>query len=382
MGASAMRPDVVHPGGDLPAVRRILVRLLAALLVSAATLTVCAPSHAQMRPSCDQLPLAERETARRQGICIDEPRRERIPIAPRPDPRLEIRPDSRTGPVRPADDVAPAHVRIPSFIGQDYRVARRTLLGESYGMRVVTDTRASSRPRGEVVDQKPRDTEVPRGTTVLLVLSDGSLVAVPPVRRMPVARALDTLQAEGLMGEQIARQSDAPAGTVIAQDPDAGREVARGSSVRLTVASARPAPEPAPRVWVPSYIGRPADLARRELAREHHLSARTVISASSAARDEVIDQSPVETRVPSGTTVTLHVSDASLVRVPAVRKRDEALAVTMLRRSGLSARIVREVAQTRPGTVIAQDPGADSEVPRGSVVRLTVATEPAPPPQP
>lgn len=371
MRQSAEWPDVI-----------LSAWLLAALLAAASLIGDAASVHAQTRPSCNQLPLAERETARRQGACTDEPQPARTPAIPLPDLRPEIRPELRTAPVRPADDVAPARVRIPSFIGQDYREARRTLLGESYGMRIVTDTRASSRPRGEVVDQKPRDTEVPRGSTVLLVLSDGSLVAVPSVRRMPVARALDALQAEGLVGEQIAHQSDAPAGTVIDQDPPGGREVARGSRVRLTVASARPAPDPGPLVWVPSYIGRSADLARRELAREHHLSARTVIRASSAARDEVIDQSPVETRVPTGTTVTLHVSDASLVRVPAVRKRDEALAVAMLRRSGLEASIAREAAQARPGTVIGQSPGADSEVPRGSVVRLTVAAEPAPPAQP
>lgn len=252
MRQGAEWPDVIHSDRHRFAVLRLPAWLLAALLGAASLIGDAASVHAQTRPSCDQVPLAERETARRQGACTDEPQPARTPAIPLPDLRPEFRPELRTAPVRPADDVAPARVRIPSLIGQDYREARRTLLGESYGMRVVTDTRASSRPRGEIVDQKPRDTEAPRGSTVLLVLSDGSLVAVPPVRRMPVARALDTLQAEGLVGEQIARQSDAPAGTVIAQDPGADSEVQRGSVVRLTVAvepapSAQPAPpEPAP----------------------------------------------------------------------------------------------------------------------------------------
>ena len=243
---SAEWPDVIHSDGERLAMRRLLAWLLAALLAATASLIAGASSvHAQTRPSCDRLPLAERDTARRQGACTDEPQPARTPVIPLPDLRPEFRPERRTAPVPPA-----------------------------------------------------------------------------------------------------------------------------------------PAPEPAPLVWVPSYIGRPADVARRELAREHHLSVRTAISASSAARDEVIDQSPVETRVPTGTTVTLHVSDASLVRVPAVGKRDEALAVAMLRKSGLRASITQEAAQARPGTVVAQAPGADSEVPRGSVVRLTVATEPPPPAQP
>ncbi|MCC4119084.1 PASTA domain-containing protein, partial [Aromatoleum toluclasticum] len=95
------------------------------------------------------------------------------------------------------DDVAPPRVRVPSFIGQDQREARR-VLQETYRMRVTTDTQASSRPRGEVLDQKPRDPEGPRGSTVQLTVSDGSLVAVPAVRRMPATRALEVLKAIGL----------------------------------------------------------------------------------------------------------------------------------------------------------------------------------------
>ncbi|MCK9988170.1 MAG: hypothetical protein AzoDbin1_04642 [Azoarcus sp.] len=250
---SAEWPDVIHSDGERLAMRRLLAWLLAALLAATASLIAGASSvHAQTRPSCERLPLAERDTARRQGACTDEPQPARSPVIPLPDLRPEIRPE-----IRPERRTAP----------------------------------------------------------------------IPPT---PIP----------------------------------------------------PASEPAPLVWVPSYIGRPADVARRELAREYHLSVRTAISTSSAARDVVIDQSPVETRVPTGTTVTLHVSDASLVRVPAVGKRDEALAMAMLSKSGLRASIARQAAQARPGTVVAQDPGADSEVPRGSVVRLTVATEPPPPAQP
>lgn len=251
MGQSAEGPDVIHSDGDRFAVGHVLAWLPAALLTATISLIGCASSvHAQTRPPCEQFPLAERETARRQGICADAPQPPRTPVTPLPDRRPDFRPELRTAPVQPADDVAP------------------------------------------------------------------------------------------------------------------------------------PAPEPPPLVWVPSYIGRPADIARRELAREHHLSVRTVTRPSSAARDEVIDQSPVGTRVRTGTIVTLHVSDASLVRVPELRKRDEALAVAMLRKGGLRASTAREVARIRPGIVIAQDPGAEAEVPRGSVVHLTVAAEPAPPPQP
>lgn len=379
MGQSAEGPGVVLPEGGRNALRRFLASLFAMLVLATGGLFGGASTiQAQTRQSCDQIPAAERETARRQGLCTDESRPLRAPVTPLPELRPEFRPEPRIPPAQPGDDAAPPRVYVPSFIGQDLREARR-VLQETYRLRVVADTRTSSRPRGEVADQKPRDTEVPRGSTVLLTASDGSLVLVPAVRRMPARRALEVLKASGLVGEEIPREWHTAPGTVIEQDPEAGSELARGSRVRITVASVRPAPEPS-LVWVPSYIGRSADLARRELAREHHLSVRTVTRPSSAARDEVIDQSPVETRVPTGTTVTLHVSDASRVHVPELRKRDEAVAVDMLRRSGLRASVAREEAAARAGTVIAQGPEAETEVPRGSIVRLTVAAEPAPPP--
>lgn len=379
MGQSAEWPEFAPPEGERTALRRFVTGLFAMLLVATAGLFGCASTiQAQTRQSCDQIPAAERETARRQGLCTDESRPLRAPVTPLPELRPEFRPELRIPPAQPGDEAAPQRVYVPSFIGQDLGEARR-VLQETYRLRVVADTRTSSRPRGEVVDQKPRDTEVPRGSTVLLAASDGSLVLVPAVRRMPAGRALEVLKANGLVGEEIPREWHTAPGTVIDQEPEAGSEIARGSRVRITVASVRTAPEPS-LVWVPSYIGRPADLARRELAREHHLSVRTVTRPSSAARDEVIDQSPVETRVPTGTTVTLHVSDASRVHVPELRKRDEAVAVDMLRRSGLRASVAREEEAARAGTVIAQAPEAETEVPRGSVVRLTVAAEPAPPP--
>jgi outer membrane biosynthesis protein TonB len=82
---------------------------------------------------------------------------------------------------------------------------------------------------------------------VTLVVSDGSRVRVPRVTRLPLPRAEQALQERDLTVQRQRRESDAPAGTVLQQDPAPDTEVARGSAVRVLVAVARPTP-PAPPV--------------------------------------------------------------------------------------------------------------------------------------
>jgi len=351
------------------------LRSFGTLLAAFFWLLACAAVNAQTRPLCSQIPAAEREAARERGVCVDSPQLETVPFRRIPGVVPERKP--------PPDDVAPANIWIPSFIGRQYREAHAALT-ERYRMRVLARPQASSRPKGEVVDQDPHDTRVPRASTVTLYLSDASLVEVPLLRRLPLTQALDALKARGLGAQRVTEESTAPAGTVIAQDPAAGREVKRGSSVRITVAIAPspPPPKPPPLVWVPSFIGRPAIAARRELVRELRLGVQMESRSSSAPRDKVVDQTPVETRVPTGSTVTLFVSDASLVRVPAVRKLEESAAQAVLRRHDLRARSERRTSRAPAGTVIAQLPLPESEVPRGSTVRLTVSVRPPPPPPP
>lgn len=372
-----LRPGTPLHGGDaqrsgcrVPGLRGVGTLLAAFFLLLAG-----AAAHAQTRPPCSQIPASEREAARERGVCVDSPPLETVPFRRIPGIVPERKP--------PPDDVAPADIWIPSFIGRQYREAYAALT-ERYRVRVLARPRASSRPKGEVVDQAPRDTRVPRASIVTLYLSDASLVEVPPLRRLPLAKALDALKSRGLGAQRDTRESNAPAGTVIAQDPAAGREVERGSSVRITVAVAPLSPQPPkppPLVWVPSFIGRPAIDARRELMRELRLRVQTESRSSSAARDEVVDQTPLETRVPAGSAVTLFVSDASLVRVPAVRNLDESAAQAVLRENDLRPRSERRTSRAPTGTVIAQRPPPESEVPRGSTVHLTVAVRP-PPPQP
>ena len=97
---------------------------------------------------------------------------------------------------------------------------------------------------------------------------------------------------------------------------------------------------------------------------------------SDADADTVLDQEPKGgTRVDKGSTVTLFVSQGPQpVRVPSVVGTDVDDARTTLRRLGLDAQVTTVPHDTeREGRVLAQDPRANTDVPRGSTVRLTVS---------
>ena len=352
----------------------------------------CAPAEAQTRASCSQWPAAERQAARERGLCVDRPLCTELPrsersvarqtgacvdpvlpkdlpttILPRP---LQPIPGIVVEPKPPKDDVGTVLIPIPGFIGQQQSVAHATL-AVKLRMRVVTRWQASIRPRGEVLDQVPRDRRVPPASTITLTVSDGSLVRVPRVQGLPLSAGLDVLRRSSLEAEHVTQESSAPTGSIIAQAPMAESEVKRGSTVRMTVATAPPS------VWVPNFIGTPLARARRELTGAR-LQVQVQRRTAGAPADQVVDQLPRETHVPVGSTVTLGVSDGSLVRVPVVTRMPLDRARAVLRERELVAAVEEQESSASPGNVVSQRPSPGAEVRRGSSVAIAVATAPPP----
>jgi beta-lactam-binding protein with PASTA domain len=159
---------------------------------------------------------------------------------------------------------------------------------------------------GLVVEASPPEgTSAELGTTVTLRVSRGpEPVQVPDVVGEPEDDARSALEGAGLTVETNEQESeDQEPGTVLAQDPEGGAEVRRGSSVTITVAA-----EPEP-VDIPDVIDRQADAAEAALddaGFEVRVRERDV---QDAAQDGVvIEQNPAggEQR-PEGTRVTIVV---------------------------------------------------------------------------
>jgi beta-lactam-binding protein with PASTA domain len=155
---------------------------------------------------------------------------------------------------------------VRDYVGWPANEARADLQSKSCRRPHRCAHRASRAKR--VVDQMPRNAEVKAGATVTLVVSDGSLVRVPSVTRLLLPRAEQTLRERDLTVQPQRRESDAPTGTVLQQEPTPDTEVARGSAVRVLVAVARPTP-PAP----PAPCCRPPSRRRQRL--RHRRPPRT-----------------------------------------------------------------------------------------------------------
>lgn len=198
---------------------------------------------------------------------------------------------------------------------------------------------------------------------------DKSANDVPTVVGLREAVAVDRLRAEGYPTDIRRAVNPAQVGKVIGQLPSAGAGLEPGKTVVIIVAR-RPNT-----VDVPRVVG--LDVADAfERVQAAGLRAKAVDVFARQAKGRVVRQRPpagAEAR--RGTTVALSVSKGpQLVVVPPVIGQTEAAATAALRRVGLRVNIARVRSESPAGTVIAQRPQGGARAPKGSTVRLNVAT--------
>lgn len=200
----------------------------------------------------------------------------------------------------------------------------------------------------------------------------GPVIEVPDVVGMDLDEALRILDSRGLTGVVDRREfhETHPAGTVISQDPEDGFKVRSGHRVRLVVSRG------AERIDVPEVVGQTREDAERTLE-ESGLEVGAVRTQASDDVPEgvVISQDPPAGRsVERGTPVDLVVSSGrQIVRVPDVTGFSEERARQILLDRNLNP-VVRKVCRTseRDDIVLSQDPAAQTDVPEGSDVTITV----------
>jgi beta-lactam-binding protein with PASTA domain len=126
-------------------------------------------------------------------------------------------------------------VVVPHVVGFTESAALSRLRGRGFDTNVSRSF--SNRASGYVVSQDPSGgAKVAKGRLVGLVVSKGpASVAVPNLVRMTEADAVAALTNAGLKADVVQVSSSQPVGDVIAQNPTAGKQASRGSSVRLNV---------------------------------------------------------------------------------------------------------------------------------------------------
>ncbi|HEX4814024.1 MAG TPA: Stk1 family PASTA domain-containing Ser/Thr kinase [Nonomuraea sp.] len=130
----------------------------------------------------------------------------------------------------------PERVKVPDgLVGMTQSEAIDALA--SAGLRGTVKTRVSSKPQGTVIDTSPKaGASVEKGGSVTLFVPK-QLNEVPDVMGLTVEEATKAIQDAGFRARVTESASDQPVGTVIQQNPPAGKPLAPNTSVTIVVST-------------------------------------------------------------------------------------------------------------------------------------------------
>lgn len=192
---------------------------------------------------------------------------------------------------------------LPDLTGGTLDEAKTALNASEMALGNVTEAFDEKVPAGVVIAQDPaKGTEVRHGTPVALEVSKGPQpIPVPDVRGKTQDAAVKALQDAGLkavIAPETVNDKSVPKGAVVSQTPANGTLI-RGESVTLTVSKGPKM------VKVPSFIGKQADEAEKELKKlGFKVEVNKILGGFFGT---VRDQSPVNTEVPEDSVITLTV---------------------------------------------------------------------------
>jgi eukaryotic-like serine/threonine-protein kinase len=214
------------------------------------------------------------------------------------------------------------------------------------------------------------------GLLAFLALSGilgGQRTDVPRVVGQQLVKARASLERAGFEVRETRVRSEADFDTVLDQDPDAGQEAKKGSTVTLEVSDGPG------NVRVPSVENLPLERAVKELSK-----VDLKVNVDEEFSDTVPDGEAIRTvpregaEVERGTRVRLFVSKgAERVTVPNVVGLSQTSAESRLEGEGLGVSVQTEESDEPAGEVLSQSPGGGAKVSEGSRVTITVAKEKA-----
>jgi len=223
------------------------------------------------------------------------------------------------------------------------------------------------------------------GWALYRVLNPADTVAkveVPSVLGYNEQQARDQLSARNLQVEVKKTNADEESkGTITAQDPVGGTEVAENSTVTITLNEG-----PKTGTIPNDLVGQDVDEVEKALD-DLKFSNVSTVAAKSEDSDtqpgEVISISPKEgSSVPLDSKITVRYATGKS-EVPNFEGLTRAAAIREARDAGFGEPQFSKRESSKPaGTVIAQNPDAGATVDRDTRIQLTLATEPPPPPPP
>lgn len=261
---------------------------------------------------------------------------------------------------------------VPNVVGATEEIALEIFRQNGLAEPIIERKEDSSVEAGKVISQNVDAYEnVTNKTIITLVISSGpAMFKMPFVENMDYSEAKKILEEQGLVVVPHFQKDDSVAeNMVISQNVDPDTEVKAGDTVELIVSSGKAL------VTVKNVAGKTTDTAKAEL--EGQGFEVNVVEAynDSVAKGKVISQNPyADSSQPDGATITITVSlGVETVSVPNVYKLTEAKAKSTLTTAGFKVKTTyKNDSGIANGSVISQDPKADSKVAKGSEITIVV----------
>jgi serine/threonine-protein kinase len=271
-----------------------------------------------------------------------------------------------------------SQVTVPAVINQPQDQATTAL--KNAGLDVKPQSVDNDAAAGTVVDQNPKpEAKAHKGDTVTISVSKGPpQVTVPAEVGKNIDEATNDLEQLNLTVLTRAQNSDKPQGEVLDQNPKAGTQVAKNSSVTLTVSSGTG------QATVPNVVGQDAATAGNTLGQAgFKVSTKTQASDTVQAGTVISTNPPAGAKANKGSTVTMVVSSgpspttteaattttsgSTFATVPDVTNERPSTANGTLRAAGFSPQAAPNCSP--PGsTVQNQNPTGGTSAPKGSTV--------------
>lgn len=208
-------------------------------------------------------------------------------------------------------------------------------------------------------------------------------VMVPNIKNMTQEQATQELEKAGLKleVENQVYSSDVESGKIVSQNPEEGREMKKGQTVKVTVSKGTQ------NVTVPKVIGLSEAEATAAIDKLKLVKNVKREYNSDVATGIVYSVDPGEgVSVAEGTSITLYVSKGQdLVTVPGIVGLSESAAEAQIEDSGLSVgRVTTSESDTvSAGLVISQSPTEGTQTERGTSINFVVSSgKPTPSPTP
>lgn len=266
-----------------------------------------------------------------------------------------------------------ASEELENYKGRDAKAVYDTLNKQGYTLSVSVDY-IRTQKHGTIVRTNPA-----AGSTIsrqmpitLYVATGGEPIEVPDVAGMELDKARTTLELTGIPVEVGTKKKPSSAedkGKVVGTSVKEGAKIDPNKPIQLYIGSGKRA------VRAPDVAGMNADDAQRTLEKLK-LKVRRQVVASSVDRNQVLRLEGAGPDLSEGDTVTLVVSDGTLIIMPDLVNSTVPGARTRLKAAGWEG----ELSERRTGTlnlaklnrVAQQYPAAGAEVPKDTPVSVTV----------